>query len=159
MHILITGAAGMIGRKVTERLLANPKIGKLEGTKLTLHDIVAAQAPATATTSIRPIVGDLSDKQLIERLVSEKPEIIIHLAAIVSGEAEADFDKGYAVNFDGTRFLLDALRLPDYGPRGGSVSPVAGYGAAFPDPIPDDFHLTPLTSYGAQKAVGEFILN
>jgi len=91
--------------------------------------------------------------------VSEKPDIVIHLAAIVSGEAEADFDKGYAVNFDGTRLLLDALRVQNSKPRVIYASSIAVFGAPFPEPIPDDFHLTPLTSYGTQKAVGEFILN
>jgi nucleoside-diphosphate-sugar epimerase len=159
MHVLITGAAGMIGRKITERLLGNPEIGGHEVTKLTLHDIVAPEAQPTAQTSIRPIVGDLSDQRLIERLVAEKPDIVMHLAAIVSGEAEADFDKGYAVNFDGTRFLFDAVRLQNHRPRVIFASSIAVYGAPFPEPIPDDFHLTPLTSYGTQKAVGEFILN
>ena len=115
MHILITGAAGMIGRKVTERLLADGRIGKREITKLTLHDVVAPDAQPTAQTSILPIVGDISDRSLVDRLVSEKPDIVMHLAAIVSGEAEADFDKGYAVNFDGTRLLFDAVRVQNYG--------------------------------------------
>jgi nucleoside-diphosphate-sugar epimerase len=159
MHILITGAAGMIGRKISERLLKDGRIGRREITRLTLHDIVAPGAAPTKDISIRPIVGDLSDREVIGRLVSEKPDIVMHLAAIVSGEAEADFDKGYAVNFDGTRVLLDALRLAGYGPRVVYASSIAVYGAPFPDPIPDDFHLTPLTSYGTQKAVGEFILN
>ena len=159
MHILITGAAGMIGRKLTERLLGDSRIGKREITKLTLHDIVTPDARPNAHTSIRPIVGDLSDKSLIDRLISEKPDMVIHLAAIVSGEAEADFAKGYAVNFDGTRLLFDAIREQGSKPRVIYASSIAVYGAPFPEPIPDDFHLTPLTSYGTQKAVGEFILN
>lgn len=159
MHILITGAAGMIGRKITERLLAEPKIGNSEVAKLTLHDIVAPEAKATAKTTIRPIAGDLADPRLIERLVSEKPDIVMHLAAIVSGEAEANFDKGYSVNFDGMRMLFDAVRVQNNKPRVIYASSIAVYGAPFPEPIPDDFHLTPLTSYGTQKAVGEFILN
>jgi nucleoside-diphosphate-sugar epimerase len=159
MHVLITGAAGMIGRKITDRLLADGRIGRREVTRLTLHDIVEPDARPTEHISIRPIVGDLGDPQLVERLLVEKPDIVVHLAAIVSGEAEADFDKGYHVNFDGTRLLLDAIRLQNARPRVIYASSIAVYGAPFPDPIPDDFHLTPLTSYGAQKAVGEFILN
>ncbi len=159
MHILITGAAGMIGRKITERLLKDGRLGEHEITKLTLHDIVEPTAQPTERIGIRPIVGDIADHALIERLLSEKPDVIIHLAAIVSGEAEADFDKGYSVNFDGTRNLLDAIRLQNTKPRVVYASSIAVYGAPFPDPIPDDFHLTPLTSYGAQKAVGEFLLN
>ncbi len=159
MHILITGAAGMIGRKITEQLLKKGRVGDLEITKLTLHDIVASDAQPTENTSIRPIVGDLADRSVVDWLVSEKPDMIMHLAAIVSGEAEADFDKGYAVNFDGTRHLFDAIRLQHYQPRVVYASSIAVFGAPFPDVIPDDFHLTPLTSYGTQKAVGEFILN
>ena len=112
MHILITGAAGMIGRKVTERL-KDGRVGSRDVTKLTLHDVVASDAQPTARTAILPIAGDISDRTVVDRLVAEKPDIIMHLAAIVSGEAEADFDKGYAVNFDGTRYLFDAARLQD----------------------------------------------
>lgn len=149
----------MIGRKITERILQDGHIGKREVNKLTLHDIVEPTAQPTENVTIRPIVGDISDKQLIDRLLSEKPDIVMHLAAIVSGEAEADFDKGYQVNFDGTRLLLDAIRVQATHPRVVYASSIAVFGAPFPDPIPDDFHLTPLTSYGTQKAVGEFLLN
>lgn len=159
MHILITGASGMVGRRIAERLLKDGQIGKREVTKLTLHDIVPPDLQPTERTSIRPIVGDLADRSVIDRLVSEKPDMIMHLAAIVSGEAEADFDKGYAVNFDGVRNLFDAIRLLHYGPRVIYASSIAVFGVPFPDPIPDDFHLTPLTSYGTQKAVGELLLN
>jgi nucleoside-diphosphate-sugar epimerase len=159
MHILITGAAGMIGRKLTERLLKDGEIGGKEITKLTLHDVVASDAEPTPKTTVMPVVGDISDRTVADRLLAEKPEIVIHLAAIVSGEAEADFAKGYAVNFDGTRHLFDAARLAGHRPRVIYASSIAVYGAPFPEPIPDDFHLTPLTSYGTQKAVGELILN
>jgi nucleoside-diphosphate-sugar epimerase len=159
MHILITGAAGMIGRKITERLLELGSLSGREITKLTLHDIVASDAQPTARTSILPIAGDISDRTVVDRLVAERPDVVMHLAAIVSGEAEADFDKGYAVNFDGTRFLFDVLRLQGYKPRVVYASSIAVFGTPFPEPIPDEFHLTPLTSYGTQKAVGELLLN
>ncbi len=159
MHILITGAAGMVGRKVTERLLKDGRIGRREITKLTLHDVVAPDARPTPETTILPIVGDISDRAVINRLVAERPDIVMHLAAIVSGEAEADFDKGYAVNLDGTRHLFEAIRLQNYGPRVIFASSIAVFGAPFPEPIPDEFHLTPLTSYGTQKAAGELLLN
>ena len=159
MHILITGAAGMVGRKITERLLADGRIGQREVTKLTLHDVVAPDAQPTESTTILPITGDIADRAVIDRLVSEKPDIIIHLAAIVSGEAEADFEKGYAVNLDGTRHLFEAVRLQNYKPRLIFASSIAVFGTPFPEPIPDEFHLTPLTSYGTQKAIGELLLN
>src|SRR5687767_10481287 len=159
MHILITGAAGMIGRKIAERLLADGRIGRREVTKLTLHDVVPPDAQPTETTSILPVTGDISDRTVLDRLVSEKPDMIMHLAAIVSGEAEADFDKGYAVNLDGTRHLFEAVRAQNYKPRMIYASSIAVFGTPFPEPIPDEFHLTPLTSYGTQKAVGELLLN
>ena len=162
MHILITGAAGMVGRKLTERLLAEPELNDRPVTKLTLHDVVAPDAVAypapTPQTSILPIVGDISDKVLVEHLIAEKPDLVIHLAAVVSGEAEADYAKGYAVNLDGTRLLFDEIRKAHYGARVLYASSIAVFGAPFPDSIPDDFHPTPLTSYGTQKAIGEFIL-
>jgi len=158
MHVLITGAAGMIGRKLTERLLGEPELAGRPVSKLTLHDVVTPQAAPTPQTSILPIVGDISDKVLVEHLIAEKPDLIVHLAAVVSGEAEARFDRGYAVNIDGTRLLFDEIRKAHYGARVLYASSIAVFGAPFPDSIPDDFHLTPLTSYGTQKAVGEFLL-
>jgi nucleoside-diphosphate-sugar epimerase len=148
----------MIGRKLTERLLEDGAVGERPLTKLTLHDVVPPDAEPTSETTIIPVVGDIADPLLAGRLVAEQPDAIIHLAAIVSGEAEADFDKGYAVNFDGTRQLFEAIRAADYSPRVVYASSIAVFGAPFPPVIPDDFHLTPLTSYGAQKAVGEFLL-
>jgi len=84
--------------------------------------------------------------------------VIFHLAAIVSGEAETDFDKGYRVNLTGTWALLEAIRKAGHAPRLVFSSSIAVYGAPFPEPIPDDFFHTPLTSYGAQKACGELLL-
>ena len=86
--------------------------------------------------------------------------MIFHLAAIVSGEAEANFEKGYAVNFDGTRNLFEAIRAqPDYRPRVVFTSSIAVFGAPFPEEIGDEFLTAPLTSYGTQKAMGELLLN
>jgi len=87
--------------------------------------------------------------------------VIFHLAAIVSGEAEADFDKGYRINLDGTRYLFDAVRLigEGYKPRLVFTSSIAVFGAPYPEAIGDEFFLTPLTSYGTQKAIGELLLS
>lgn len=159
MHILITGAAGMIGRKISERLLKDGRIGESRIRKLTLHDVVAPDTQPTESTTILPITGDISDRSVTDRLLAEKPDIVIHLAAIVSGEAEADFEKGYAVNLDGPRNLFESIRAQNYGPRVIYASSIAVFGTPFPEPIPDEFHLTPLTSYGTQKAVGELLLN
>jgi nucleoside-diphosphate-sugar epimerase len=159
MHILITGAAGMIGRRIAERLLRDGRLGQRSVTKLTLHDIVAPAAQPTERTTIQPIAGDISDRSMVERLLADKPDIVMHLAAVVSGEAEADFEKGYAVNFDGPRHIFETIRALNYRPRVVYASSIAVYGRPFPEPIPDDFNLTPLTSYGTQKAVGELLLN
>ena len=95
-----------------------------------------------------------------EKLVKDRPDVIFHLAAIVSGEAELDFDKGYRINLDGTRMLLDAIRLVGngYKPRIVFTSSIAVFGAPFPDKIGDEFFNTPLLSYGTQKAIGELLL-
>jgi nucleoside-diphosphate-sugar epimerase len=84
--------------------------------------------------------------------------VVFHLAAIVSGEAELDFEKGYRINLDGTRNLYESIRKAQYAPRVVFTSSIAVFGAPFPEAIPDEYHLTPLTSYGTQKAIGELLL-
>jgi nucleoside-diphosphate-sugar epimerase len=159
MHILITGAAGMIGRKLTARLV---KEGKLNGQtidRLTLTDVVTPEKPAGFTGKIELSTGDLAAPGAAEKLIAAKPEIVFHLAGVVSGEAETDFEKGYHVNLDGTRALLEAIRAAGgYKPKVVFTSSIAVFGAPFPYAIPDEFHLTPLTSYGTQKAISELLL-
>jgi nucleoside-diphosphate-sugar epimerase len=160
MHILIFGAAGMVGRKLIERLAKDGRLGGREITKATLHDVVEPQAPANAPFKVRPVSSDFAEEGEAARLVAERPDVIVHLAAIVSGEAEADFDKGYRINLDGTRHLFDAVRAVGggYRPRMVFTSSIAVFGAPFPEAIHDEFFLTPLTSYGTQKAIGELLL-
>ena len=162
MHVLVLGAAGMIGRKLTARLLADGRIGGRELDRLTLADVVAPERPAGARGEVALVAADLADDGEAERLLAGRPDVVFHLAAVVSGEAEADFEKGYRVNLDGTRALLEAVRaahaLDGYRPRLVFTSSIAVYGAPLPNPIPEDFHATPLTSYGTQKAIGELLL-
>jgi nucleoside-diphosphate-sugar epimerase len=160
MHVLVTGAAGMIGRKLAARLAAD---GGLDGRpieRLTLTDIVAPQPPAGFAVRIETVAADLPVPGIAESLVAARPDVIFHLAGVVSGEAELDLEKGYRVNLDGTRALLEAVRHvgDGYKPQVVFTSSMAVYGAPFPEIIPDDFHLTPLTSYGAQKAMCEQLL-
>lgn len=160
MHILITGAAGMIGRKLTARLV---KDGGLNGTridKFTLTDVVAAEKPVGFNGAVDISTGDLAAPGAAAKLIAGRPETIFHLAGVVSGEAETDFEKGYHVNLDGTRALLEAIRTAGggYKPKVIFTSSIAVFGAPFPYAIPDDFHLTPLTSYGTQKAISELLL-
>ena len=162
MHILIIGAAGMVGRKLSAALLEAGQVGGREISKLTLADVVAP-APAAAPIDVESIAIDLSAPASATQLVASRPDLIFHLAAIVSGEAEADFEKGYRINLDGTRYLLEAIRLEGqaspYKPRVVFTFSIAVFGAPFPEAIGDEFFSTPLTSYGTQKAICELLLN
>jgi D-erythronate 2-dehydrogenase len=139
---LIIGAGGMIGRKLAAQL---PK------GELILHDVVPFDGAS--------VVSDLSAPGEAEKLVASRPQLIFHLAAVVSGEAEADFDKGYRVNLDATRRLFEAIRKEGYKPRVVFTSSIAVFGAPFPEAIGDEFLNAPLTSYGTQKAIGELLLS
>ncbi len=159
MHILITGAAGMIGRKLTARLVKDGALNGRQIDKLTLTDVVAPQAPKDFAGKVDARVSDLPARGEAAKAVAGRPDVIFHLAGVVSGEAETDFVKGYRVNLDGTLALLEAVRaLEDYKPKFVFTSSIAVFGAPFPHAIPDDFHLTPLTSYGTQKAMCELLL-
>ncbi len=160
MHILILGAAGMVGRKLTERLVKDGQLGGKEIDKMTLQDVVAPIAPADASIPIVIVTSDFADPGTAAPLVASRPDVIFHLAAIVSGEAEAEFDKGYRINLDGTRHLIDAIRAigGGYKPRFVFTSSIAVFGAPFPDKIGDDFFHTPLTSYGTQKSICELLV-
>jgi D-erythronate 2-dehydrogenase len=160
VHILVTGAAGMIGRKLTERLARDNGLNGRQLDKLTLFDVVPPLQALNFAGRVETMAADLSSSDSAAAAIKERPDVIFHLAGVVSGEAELDFDKGYRVNLDGTRALLEAIRATGdgYRPRLVYTSSIAVFGAPFPESIPDDFHLTPLTSYGAQKAIGEALL-
>lgn len=157
MRVLVTGAAGMIGRKLVARLVGDGTVAGRDITALDLHDIVAPAKP-DARFACDIFAGDLSDSAQIATLIGRSPDVVFHLAGIVSGEAEADFDLGYRVNFDGTRALFDAIRLSGTCPRVVFSSSIAVFGGPFPEVIPDEFHTIPLSSYGTQKLVGEALL-
>ena len=160
MHILVLGGAGMVGRKFIERLARDGQLGGKPVTRVTAQDVVVAAPPPAAPFDFETVVSDLSIHGESEKLVATRPEVIIHLAAVVSGEAEADFDKGYRINLDGTRYLFEAIRHAEgYKPRVVFTSSVAVFGAPFHDKIEDEFFTTPLTSYGTQKAIGELLLS
>jgi len=162
MHIALIGAAGMVGRKLSASLARDPVLNGSPVTKLTLCDVVAPSEPEGFDGPVACQTADLSEPGQAQALVRLRPDVIVHLAAIVSGEAELDFDKGYRINLDGTRYLFDAIRAQSaadgYRPRVVFASSVAVYGAPLPNPINDDYHLTPLTSYGTQKAISELLL-
>jgi nucleoside-diphosphate-sugar epimerase len=142
-RVLVIGAAGMIGRKLVARL-------RKEGAgEIIQQDVVPFEG----------VVSDLSTPGEAEKLVAKRPDLIFHLAAVVSGEAEADFDKGYRVNLDATRYLFEAIRKEGYKPKLVFTSSIAVFGSPFPDAIGDEFLNAPLTSYGTQKAIGELLLS
>ena len=162
MHVLVIGAAGMVGRKLVEALVAKGEINGKLVERLTLVDIVEPTVPARFAGKAQSVAADLSDEGVAAGLIAGRPDRIFHLAAIVSGEAEADFEKGYRVNLDGTRALLEAIRLEGqkspYKPKLVFTSSIAVFGEPLPDVIGDTHHHTPLTSYGTQKAIGELLL-
>ena len=163
MHILVIGAAGMVGRKLVAAVVKTGEVGGKPVERLTLVDVVAPSAPTGFSGAVETLAVDLSAPGVAATVVAKRPDLIFHLAAIVSGEAEADFDKGYRINLDGTRFLLEAIRQEGlkapYLPRLVFTSSIAVFGAPFPEAIGDEFFSTPLTSYGTQKAIGELLLN
>lgn len=162
MHVLIIGAAGMIGRKLTAQLAAAGALGEEPIETLTLADIVKPQAPAGFSGQSNEIVVDLASPASAQQLVAHRPDLIFHLAAVVSGEAEADFDKGYRSNLGGSGALFEAIRTEGlqqpYCPRVVFCSSIAVFGPPFAEPIHDEFILAPQTSYGTQKAMTELLL-
>jgi nucleoside-diphosphate-sugar epimerase len=163
MHVAVIGAAGMIGRKLVARVVRDGQLGGAEVSHLSLVDLIEPDSPANWGGTSESWSADLAGPGAAETLVAGRPDVIVHLAAVVSGEAEADFDYGYRVNLDGTRALLEAIRAANatdgYRPRLVFSSSIAVFGAPLPDVTPEDFAATPLTSYGTQKAIGELLLS
>lgn len=163
MHVVITGGAGFLGGRLARHLLAGASLSDSAGrpqsvTSLTLLD-VAMPAPPIADRRVRTLVGDLADARVVEEALTRDTRSVFHLAAVVSGQAEADFDLGMRVNVDATRALLERCRALAHPPRLVFASSLAVFGGALPDPVPDDAPLMPQSSYGTQKAIGEMLVN
>ena len=162
MRVLIIGAAGMIGRLLAERLARDGAIGGRAIATLDLVDVIEPTAPPFGGGTVEVRAADLASPDTVASLVAARPDVVVHLAAIVSGEAEADLEKGYRVNLDGTRMLFDAIRRihdsEGWTPRVLFASTNAVFGGAMPASIPDDFAPTPTTSYGTQKTMCELLL-
>jgi nucleoside-diphosphate-sugar epimerase len=161
MNILVIGAAGMLGRKLVAALIGKSELRGRTIESLTLADIVEPERPQFAG-KVETLAADLSAPGTAARLLASRPDVVFHLAAIVSGEAEADFDKGYEVNLDGTRALFEAIRGAGAAaaccPRVVFTSSIVVFGEPLPEVIGDTHCLTPLTSYGTQKAICELLL-
>jgi nucleoside-diphosphate-sugar epimerase len=158
MRIVITGGCGFLGRRVALKLLGDGSaLGAVE--ELVLFDNAASVLPLPDDRRVRLITGDIADREAVQRLIAPGTDAVFHLAAIVSGQAEADTDLGYRVNLDGTRAVLDACRALGTRPRLVFASSLAVYGGALPPAVGDDTALTPQSSYGTQKAIGELLVN
>jgi len=163
MHIVITGGGGFIGKKLAAALLSKDGIeiagsGAKPLKKLTLFDVVEAEG-LPDDPRLKTVAGNITDPEEVNRLIDGDVDVVCHLAAIVSANAEADFDLGVAVNLDGTRHVLEACRKLGSSPRVIFASSVAVYGGDMPKVGYDDMILNPQTSYGAQKAASELLVN
>jgi nucleoside-diphosphate-sugar epimerase len=153
----------MIGRKLTQTLLNTGRIGPTAISRLTLHDVVKPDSPPDVPFRVAAIGSDFSVREEVRTLLRDKPDVIFHLAAVVSGEAEDDFDKGYRINLMGTWNLFEEVRTIQrqiaYRPRLVFASSTGVFGGPYPERIEDDFIPAPLTSYGTQKAISELLLS
>lgn len=162
MNVLITGGAGFLGRRLTQALLrrgslVGPNGRTCDFDTITLADVVSADD--ITDPRVRHRVGDISDAAFVESLIDTDTTSVFHLAAIVSGMAEADFDLGMRINLDASRLLLDACRARGHKPRVVFASSVAVYGGDMPDIVLDTTALNPQSSYGMEKAIVELLMN
>ncbi len=161
MRIVITGGAGFLGRKLAAALLARGTLTDARGQerpieRITLVDV--AQGPPVPDSRVHVLAGNLGDPALVGAALDGGAHSVFHLAAVVSGEAETDFDLGWRVNVDATRLLLERCRALAAPPKFVFTSSCAVFGGPLPDPVPDDQALWPQSSYGNQKAIGEFLV-
>jgi nucleoside-diphosphate-sugar epimerase len=156
-RVLITGGAGFLGKKLARKLLER---GQLDGRAIDKLVLLDVAAPADLNDPrIETLAGDIADPAVLERAIDRDTQSVFHLAAVVSGAAEADFDLGMRINLDASRHLLERCRALGHVPRVIFTSSVAAFGGKLPAAIPDDFAPTPMSSYGAQKVMGELMVS
>jgi len=161
MNIVITGGAGFLGTRLARQLLLRGVLRDADSRerpidRLVLVDVVPP--PAFADSRVVHVTGDIADPDLLERAIGADTTSIFHLAAVVSGMAEADFELGLRINVDATRLLLDICRRRGHRPRLVFTSSVAVYGGDLPPTVTDTTALSPRSSYGTQKAVAELMI-
>jgi D-erythronate 2-dehydrogenase len=155
MHILVTGAAGFLGSRLIRALLA----GASEAPQAAR--IVAADVTACPVDDVRVVrrTGSITDPEFVRSIVEPGLDVVYHLAAVLSGQSEAEFDAGMAVNVDATRSILDACRRLSRAPRVIFASTIAVFGGALPDVVPENAVLRPQSSYGTGKAIAELLVS
>ncbi len=161
MRIVITGGAGFLGVRLARAILSRETLTDARGAARAIRELVLLDVvppPDLGDSRVRGVTGDLADPAVIERAVTADTDTVFHLAAVVSGQAEADFDIGMRVNLDATRLLLERCRRFAAPPKFVFSSSLAVFGGPLPDPVPDDAPLTPQASYGTQKAIGELLV-
>jgi nucleoside-diphosphate-sugar epimerase len=162
MNVVITGGAGFLGMRLARKLLERGTLHDREGRNRSIDRIVlvdVTEAAAVVDARVSRVKGDISDPALLTRIIGADTAAIFHLAAIVSGMAEADFDLGMRINVEATRHLLEACRAAGHCPRVVFTSSVAVYGGVLPEIISETTALNPQTSYGIQKAIAELLLS
>jgi nucleoside-diphosphate-sugar epimerase len=162
MKVVITGGAGFLGKKLARRLLQHASLVGADGrpepvSEVVLFDVGRASGPGLADQRVKTVAGDIANFATVQSIV-QGASTVFHFAAVVSAGAEADFDLGYRVNLDGTRNVLEACRALGTNPRVVFTSSLAAFGGELPPAVTDDTPLTPQTSYGAQKSIGEFLV-
>lgn len=162
MQVLITGGAGFLGQRLARQLLAQGQLTDSHGQLQTISELVLVDVVAAHDFNdvrVKVVTGDIADGALMRATINTQTTSIFHLAAIVSGQAEADFELGMRINLDASRLLLDICRELGHKPKVVFTSSVAVYGGKLPDVVQDTTALNPQSSYGAQKAIGELLLN
>jgi nucleoside-diphosphate-sugar epimerase len=162
MKVVITGGGGFLGKKLARRILQQGTLADADGrqqkvTELLLFDVAAASGPGLDDLRVKAMAGDIANRATVQSIV-QGASTVFHFAAVVSAGAEADFDLGYRVNLDGTRNVLEGCRELGTNPRVVFTSSLAAYGGDLPPAVTDDTPLTPQTSYGSQKSIGEFLI-
>ena len=153
MKVVVTGGGGFLGLRLARALLARKDISRL-----VLAD-TAFPASLPQDARLEAVTGDIADPAFVGRVIAPDTGSVFHLAAVVSGAAEADFDLGMRVNLDGTRILLERLRRCAAPPRLVFASSVAAFGGDLPAVVDDTTTPNPQTSYGTQKVIGECLVS
>ena len=164
MKVVVTGGTGMIGRKLISSLLATPELidrdgNKSEVTSITAFDVMPPDPPLPDDDRLSVVTGEISNAEAIASLICDDTDAVFHLAAVVSAQAEEDFDLGMRVNLDGTRIVLERCRALEHAPRVVYASSVAAFGGEMPDVIDDTVTPNPQTTYGVTKVIGEYLID